>query len=290
MAGLGAWRGKSVRLRVRWADCLEREVELPAAAVRNFEPMLRLDMERSTPLKGRDVLSAHIVVGGASGANLVKVRHLVVKRRTVEPVLDALRAANVEVGAIDCWNEDGSAPLAVNFLHEAGPTERGGSGRLGRWAAVGVAAMLGVVYLAQVTRQERAVAVLDAEIAEAQASVREIRRRADDSRAAGAFAEQLKGLAAGRLPATAILEEVTRLLPDTAWLQELRLDNDTIEMAGLAASAAGLLPLFERSPFFHETSFTAPVRVEPGEDRERFRLRTRLKALPMAQGGKEAGQ
>lgn len=290
IAELKGRRVKVVCVRVRPGDCLIRRVELPAAAQRNFEQMLRLDLERSTPLKSRDVLSAHIVEGPVAGGNLAVVRHLVVKRRTVEPALAALRDAGIEAAAIDCWDEEGSAALPVDFLHQDGVPERGGAGSVGRWAAVAAALLLVAVYLAQVWRQERAIAALDAEIAKLQESVREARRRSDDARAAGAFAEQLGRLKAERLTATQVLEEVTRLLPDTAWLQEFRLDNDTVEMAGLAASASALLPLFERSRHFHETSFTAPVRVEPGDERERFRLRTRLKAVAAIPGGTEAGR
>ncbi len=288
IAALASRRAKAVRLRVRQVDCLIRKVELPVAAYRNFEQMLRLDLERSTPLKGRDVLSAHIVEGTASGGNLSAVRHLVVKRRTVEPVIAALSDAGIQVAAIDCWNEEGSAALPLNFLNAAAAPEREGVRAVSRWAMVAAALLVVGGYFAQIWRQERAVAALDKEIAGVQSSVREARRRIEDARSAGAFTEQLTSLKAERLPATLVLDEVTRLLPDTAWLQEFRLDNDTIEMAGLAASASALLPLFERSRHFHETSFTAPVRLEPGEERERFRLRTRLKAVPVAASGKEA--
>jgi general secretion pathway protein L len=288
IAGLDPRSDSRVCLRVRPADCLIRDIELPSAATRDFGRMLRLDLERSTPLKGRDVLSAHMIVGPAAGAGLVRVRHLVVKRRTVEPALTALRAAGIEIAAVDCWNEDGSAALPVRFLDDAEPTAKSGSGRLAWWAACATAVLLAAAWLAQVSRQQHALAALDAGIGRLQSGVREVRRQTEEARAAVAFAEQLRRLKEDRLPATMILEEVTRLLPDSVWLQEFRLDNDIVELAGLAASASALLPLLERSQHFHETSFTAPVRLEQGEDRERFRIRTRLKSAPAVAAGKDA--
>ena len=74
-----------------------------------------------------------------------------------------------------------------------------------------------------------------------------------------------------------MIEEVSRLLPDTAWLEALRVDGDTLEISGLAVSASALLPLFERSSVFHDARFAAPVRLASERDRERFNLKARIK-------------
>ena len=69
--------------------------------------MLDLDMERTTPFRAADVLSAHYVApDGAAPRGKRLVRHLVVKRRTLEPRLEAspylaagrFTAADVSVG------------------------------------------------------------------------------------------------------------------------------------------------------------------------------------------------
>lgn len=282
------WGQKAVGVRVRASDCLVRMVELPAVASRNFAQMLLLDLERSTPLKARDVLSAHIIEGERAGGGMARVRHLVVKSRTIEPALAQLRAAGFDVVVVDCWNGDGTAGLPVNFL-ELGKYvgRRSRSGFAGRAAAVAVA--LGITAtLIYWDRQHNALAALTAETSRLTESARETRQIIDSARATGAGLVHFRRFKADRAPATMILDEVTRLLPDTAWLQEFRLDNDVVEIAGLAAGASSLLSAFERSSMFRETSFTAPLRQEIGEDRERFRLRTRLK--PVVVKPMEAGQ
>ena len=285
----GAGRGQQVAgIRVRASDCLARTVELPAMASRNFAQMLLLDLERSTPLKARDVLSAHIVEGERTGGGMARVRHLVVKSRTIEPVLAQLRAAGIDVVSVDCWNGDGTAALPVNFL-ESGKSA-GGASRSGfaGWTAALAVVLAITATLIHWDRQHKALVALTAETLRLTESARETRLLIESVRATGAGVEHLRRLKADRPPATMILEEVTRLLPDTAWLQEFRLDNDVVEIAGLAVGASALLTAFERSAMFHETSFTAPLRLETGEDRERFRLRTRLK--PAVAKPTEAGQ
>jgi hypothetical protein len=46
----------------------------------------------------------------------------------------------------------------------------------------------------------------------------------------------------------------------------------------LARESTRLLSAFETSPLFRDTQFTAPLRFEPADGKERFRLRTRLRA------------
>jgi general secretion pathway protein L len=277
-----------VGIRVQPTDCFVRTVALPAAAHRNFERMLLLDLERTTPFKARDVFSAHAVERPADGApptsGIVQVRHFVIKTRRIEPVIAALRNAGLEPSFIDCWTGDASPP-PFNFQTAAGPAgtgdaHRARSGRqwsLGRSAAA-MAAVLGLAApMILWGRQELVLAQLTAETQRLQVRARDANRAGDAMRAANAGVETMLRLKAQRAGATVILDEVTRLLPDTAWLQEFRIDNDLIEIAGLAAAAAPLLPAFERSALFHETIFAGPLRFDPGEDRERFRLRTRLR-------------
>ena len=243
--------------------------------------MLCLDLEHATPLKARDVLSAHIIDNSTQrstrGQGLVQVRHLVVKMRTIEPVAEQIRAAGFELTSIDCWNADGTAPLPVNFLATGIAAPISPPLRFAR----GTAAIAGLLGLSALVifwgKQEIALARLTAETLRLQESSRETHRSTENARAAAAGIDLVRRLKAGRVPATLILEEATRLLPDTAWLQEFRLDNDAIEIGGLAASASSLLPAFERSALFHEARFTEALRLETSEDRERFRLRARLR-------------
>lgn len=281
-----ATRGKlPVCLRVRSSDGFVRSVELPVSAQRDFDPMLRLDLERTTPLKASDVVSSYLVEGPGSGRGMVRVRHFVLKSRTIEPVQRALAHAGLELQSIETLDVAGTAALPLKFLigdttvHRAGWTP-------GR-AAAGAAAILGLTMIGSYwVRHELALARLDTEIAALEDRAKQARPALERVRSAEADIARVRRLEQDRQPAIILLEEVTRLVPDTAWVQDFRFDGTTIEMSGLAVSAATLLPLFERSALFHEARFTAPIRIESGEDRERFRLQAKLRAPKRAAVGK----
>lgn len=281
---LAGRRPLPVGIRFRSSDCLVRTVELPTAAHRDFARMLLLDLERATPLKSSDVHSAYVVESTSSARGMALVRQFVIKSRMTEPVRAQLRAAGLDATFIDCWNSDGTAPLPIDFRNSGLPARPMSNATAGRWIA-GLAVILGASAAAiHWGKQELALGRLTAETSRQQEQVREIERSAAQVRADQSRIEIARRLKAERMPATLILDEVTRLLPDTAWLQEFRLDSDVVEIVGLAASASSLLPAFDRSPLFHQSSFTAPLRQEAGEDRERFRLRTRLRPAAVGAG------
>jgi general secretion pathway protein L len=48
-------------------------------------------------------------------------------------------------------------------------------------------------------------------------------------------------------------------------------------MTGFSAEAASLVGIIDQSPFFADASLTAPIALEPVEQRERFALQAKLK-------------
>jgi Tfp pilus assembly protein PilN len=55
-----------------------------------------------------------------------------------------------------------------------------------------------------------------------------------------------------------VLDELSRIVPNTAYVSNLRYRENTIEMQGSADNASSLIPLLERSPVFENVAFNAP--------------------------------
>ncbi|MES4993816.1 PilN domain-containing protein [Agrobacterium radiobacter] len=82
------------------------------------------------------------------------------------------------------------------------------------------------------------------------------------------------------VPILRVWEELTRVLPDDAWLTDISFDEDSLTIAGFAAqSAAGLIVILGSSPTFSEPSFTSPVVRVPGQTGERFEIKLRVRAI-----------
>lgn len=55
-----------------------------------------------------------------------------------------------------------------------------------------------------------------------------------------------------------ILDELSRIVPNSAYVSNLRYRENTVELQGSADNASSLIPLLERSPVFENVAFNAP--------------------------------
>ncbi len=93
-----------------------------------------------------------------------------------------------------------------------------------------------------------------------------------------------------RVPLARIMEELTAVLPDSAWVSDLRIDGDVVEFTGFAKSAASLVAPLENSPLFMQASLTSPVVLDSTEDKERFSIRLRLNGGRGALGAEDEAE
>jgi len=92
----------------------------------------------------------------------------------------------------------------------------------------------------------------------------------------------LEKIQAGEVSKTELLEELTKILPDTVWIWNFKYTGKEIEISGFADSASNLIPLIDKSPLFEKVEFMAPVtkeRLMRGTDVkefERFKIKARI--------------
>jgi general secretion pathway protein L len=72
-----------------------------------------------------------------------------------------------------------------------------------------------------------------------------------------------------------VLDELTKVVPASAYLSNLRYRAGSVEVQGSAENASGLIPLLERSPVFENVGFNAPSN-RGRDNRETFSLRAEL--------------
>ncbi len=93
---------------------------------------------------------------------------------------------------------------------------------------------------------------------------------------------ELNQIRSGEISKVAVLDELTRLLPDTAWVWNLKYNGKEIELSGFADSASDLIPLLDRSPLFEKVEFLAPVtkeiqmRGDGNKEKERFKIKAKI--------------
>jgi general secretion pathway protein L len=275
-----------VGIRVPLASCFVRTVELPRSAQEDASRILELDLERATPFKRKDVYCATLVEDKEERGAHVRVRHLMIKRQSVEPILAELNASGASVDFIDCWDESNGQALPVNFL--ASQQQAATGARVGRsftTLLVALLALFGVSALVLANgRYQTALETVEGQVAKARAQATSVRRALDSSEAALTEIDQLQRLKLATAPTVEVIDALTKLMPNSVWLTDLRLENGFLDITGLAKSGAALLPLFEHSPIFADAAMASGVNFDPQENKERFSLRVRVR-----QSGGEPG-
>ena len=120
-------------------------------------------------------------------------------------------------------------------------------------------------------REGRALAALDADIARVAPEVQRAERLAAEVERARRELATLRSFEEQGLHPLPVLRELTDTLPGDAWLTNLSVDRNGLELGGFANAASQLIPLLEASPGLERVEFTSPV--TKGRDREQFRLR-----------------
>ena len=88
----GSDRVPLIRLCLSSDACLIRHLRLPAAAAREIERILVLELERGTPFSAEDVFHSYQICAEQSSKDQLSVDHIIVKRKLLEPLLEFLCA------------------------------------------------------------------------------------------------------------------------------------------------------------------------------------------------------
>ena len=263
-------------------DALTCSDLLPAAAEGDLGRIMSHKLDLLTPWSAEQSYVAHKVLGRRRDG-MLDVLVAAASRPRLDDLLRDLASLGVRPAGVDVALPGSGEPTAgVDLLRTATPERRGGIARL--LLAVGVlllCAALGVIgWQIQQRRQlldqqSRLVAGLEQRLAD----LPDLQARIETLRAQARFFADDRS---SRPSPLLVLEVLSRLLPDTVWLTEIRLDGSELFISGLAEDASTLVPLVEGAPEFEQVRFQAPstrVTVRGAEDREREVERFSLRAV-----------
>jgi general secretion pathway protein L len=274
--GAPDWRGGEVEFRLAPRRCVFRELELPARAAEFLEGVVRAQIDRITPWRANEAAFGWSAPEPRD-AQRIALWIAAAKRAPIVEMVDAAAGAGAIAVSVTATRLDETAPIAI--LERRGELAR----RMGRWRfgliALLFAAMASAIFA--FAAQYTLGAVLAERSETLMASIAQKRTRLLRSEYEGDNPAAKALLARKRAAVSAMiaLEALSRALPDNAYLTDLRLEGDKLDIGGVAANAAELIHALEKSPHFSHATFTAPT-VRAAQDKgEVFRIEARVAPL-----------
>jgi general secretion pathway protein L len=246
-------------------------LDLPRAAERSLDAVMRHQVERMVPLPAEQICFAYCRLPRPANAATSRFAVAVAKRTTVEQAQALTRGIGLEARRIVAESaEAGALPLVIwrpDRAQSVTPARR----RLHRALEAAALSLALAAYGLHVYRLEQVRADLSDAVAQA-------KQTAAATRALGQHvalsADALTFLRARRQEPQPlqVLDSLTRLLPLDSWVSDLTLRDRSVEIVGAAAHSTGLIPLIEGSPAFGRAKFRSPITLLPDGRTERFDL------------------
>ena len=270
-----AFRGGRVEAQLQPAQVMTHQLDFPNKAADFLDGMIRAQVDRLTPWSAGDA-----VFGWSSpvpAANdRIAVTFAATSRRKVDPLLQFAETVDAASVAISAPVANASTPVML--------MDRSLRSVIG--AAANVPRLLRVILLSSALAAAASLIAnaylggsLQSELGDLQQRISQ--RRAALRLGADGTASGL-GLLAKRKQTTPasimVLEAISRALPDSTYVTELRIEGDKIQVVGMTQDAPSLVRLMEQSPQFTRATFFAPTTHAANEPGERFHIEAHITA------------
>ena len=265
-----AGRAIEIVVRIPAACALHRSLSLPIAAARHLSSVLAFELDRYTPFKADQVYYGFAVTGRNRAKGELQVALTLVPRKEAQPLLESLRGWGLEPTSLEVREDN---DVSVNLLPAA---HREAAATIPRWrnralAAIASALLVAVVALPLVqkgeivSRLEEQVVLARGEALQADQIRKELQQLIDEE---SAIVERRKQRPSG----IQVLEDLTRVLPDSAWLNRFETNDARVTIRGEAANASDLVQLLESSGKFRSAAFEGAITRDARTERERFTI------------------
>lgn len=282
-----AWQGvdrEDRRLALLLPDgaVLRRTLHLPLAARGKLRQVAGYELDRQTPFSAAQVHYAVRELAQPATAGRCAVELVVVRRDTLDPLLARLAALGIAVDAVDL--PDGAGRLGIDLL-PAGQAPQRSHPRLRLNLALGAACvlLLGLAMGGWLRNRGAALAQMQDQVEAMRGQAQQVaglRKQLQDDAGAAGFLARRK---AQRASALAVLMDLTRRLPQDAWLERFSLDDSgQIGFQGQSPQAAKLLDLLKGSPLIENANFQGSIQPDQNSGKERFYMVAQLHQPPAA--------
>jgi general secretion pathway protein L len=261
-----------------------RKIAVPDQAGKFLAGIVRNQIERLSPWPASSAVYGFAAEAGAADAAAIDVRVLISARADIDAARQELAAHGLSVDRIVARGPDsgggvetcGPVTLWSRLADASGDRLGGAARKVGFAIAASVTASVFMGAWALVSAFS-----LQNESEDVAARSSALQRQLQAGGTASSIAsmppaERVWHLKNASSSSVILIESLSRALPDSAYLNEVRLDKDSLRINGLAEDAPALLAPLERSKHMTNVHFVAPTARGPDGKLFRFSIEARV--------------
>ena len=259
---------------------LQRNLALPAAAEDNLRQVLAFEMDRQTPFKADQIYFDSRILGRDASGRSLQVELVLLPRARLDQEIGSLPPAAAALDAVDSWRTTaGSGRRYINLL----PAERRAHRRDMRLPLnLGLAALALILLFVNMdeslANRQAAVDAMRAEVEQSNTEARQVaalRKTLSDSISGANFLGDKKRSS----PLTvALLDDLSRRLPQDTYLERLQIENGEVQLQGQAKEAAKLIALIGASTCVGNPRLQGQIQPDARSGKERFQITADVKS------------
>jgi len=253
---------------------LDASVDLPLAVESNLAQAVSYQFDQLTPFRADQVWHDFRVLDREVENGRLRLDLRLIPRARLEALVERLDAIGIRPHIVDAISADnGAEPARSGFNLLPPERQRVHVNRRARlnWAlsltaVVILALVMGLSIQLRVNGVEQLRAEADSMRNQAE-SVMALQRELDDALDAANF---LADHRRGQPVVMHVLDELTRVLPNDLWLQQVQIRDGEMIVQGSGNGSQRLVELINGSTLFSDTEIRGAVRIDPNTGQERF--------------------
>lgn len=272
-------------VRLREHQTLIVNLQLPQATEENLRNVLAFEMDRYTPFNAQQVYFDYRINSHDPVKKTIDVTLFAVPQKLLDKLLRELASLDLYPDVVTMYetNRDHADPRAVADINllpaELRPQETSIRKYFNR-ILIALIVLLTIANLVlPIVKQRHTISTLQTAVDHASQSAEAtdtVRKKRDKLR------KTLQSLVAEkqhRPSSLQLLDELSRILPDTTWLNRFELTGNTVSIHGQSQAASRLIPLLDASDMFDSVSFRSPVTENLRTHREVFKISATVRPL-----------
>lgn len=267
-----AARIRFVAVELDEAQLLRRSLELPQLTEAELRQAIELDVRAASPFPEEDLAWGYEVV---ERNGRLRVETVLTSRPLIEQRLAAVRP-RLGLAVPEVW-AGGDRPIVIPGYGEAARTARARRRRLMLFGQLFLAALLLAALAITPTLQLRAQALeATRRTDELSRTVMPQAKMREELARLGEQVQLLSKAGEPRRDVVALLDQLTRLLPDDVVVNRLEISGSTVKIIGQADNAAQLLQTLGADPAFRDVRAPSGIARAPAGSKEGFTIEFRV--------------